>query len=294
MLSDTEFLSRFDAGTLEVGAVDHEAHIRLAWLCLREAPFPDALARLRRGLKRLTIAAGRPQRYHETITVAYARLVERQMREVGDVSWPEFCAHAPDLLAPGLGALHAIYRRGVLDTAEARTTFVPPDAWDAPTLDPDLQAYVGFQQTLDARPPSALEATADDETSETEAPTAEPVSVTAVLAVADVETSARWYTDVFGFDVAPFPERPPYRFALLSRAGAELMLRAAADPASIRPPEGWALYVRLAGGRIRDLHATLAERGEVLRPLQRMPHGDAEFDVRDPDGYVVVVAEWEG
>ena len=84
MLSDAEFLEQFDAGTLDLETFDHTAHFRAAWLCLREAPFRDALGRLRRGLKRLAISAGRPQRYHETITVAYARLIARQMRALGN------------------------------------------------------------------------------------------------------------------------------------------------------------------------------------------------------------------
>ena len=60
----------------------------------------------------------------------------------------------------------------------------------------------------------------------------------------------------------------------------------------MRPTPGWALYVRLSGGRIRELYASLSESCEIVRPLQRMPYHDVEFEVRDPDGYIVVVSEW--
>jgi uncharacterized glyoxalase superfamily protein PhnB len=295
MLSDAEFLQQFDAGTLDPASFDHEAHFRAAWLCLRVAPFRDAVGRLRRGLKRLAIAAGQPQRYHETITVAYARLIHRQMRFLGPTTWEEFRARSGDLFAPDLGALRALYAQDVLDAPEARRAFMPPPAWNIEPVERFLREFTAYQQELDRRAPSETAADEGGATSswlgaDRHAP--EPVCVTAVLAVADVEQSASWYGDVFGFDVAPFPQRPPYQFALLSRGGAELMLRAAPRVEDIHPTPGWSLYVRLSGGRIRELHASLAEAHEIVRPLQRMPYHDVEFEVRDPDGYIVVVSEW--
>lgn len=293
MLSDEDFLEQFDAGTLDLAAFDHEAHFRAAWLCLRAAPFRDALGRLRRGLKRLAISAGQPQRYHETITVAYARLIQRQMRSLGDPSWEEFKARSGELLAPQLGAVRALYDASVIDSPDARKTFVPPPAWNIEPVERFLREFTAYQEGLDARPTDAsLNDGAAAGWTGAERRAAEPVCVTAVLAVADVERSASWYGDAFGFDVAPFPQRPPYQFALLSRGGAELMVRAAADPESVRPAPGWALYVRLSGGRIRELYASLAEQCDIVRPLQRMPYHDVEFEVRDPDGYIVVVSEW--
>ena len=112
MLSDAEFLEQFDAGTLDLRTFDHEAHFRAAWLCLRAAPFRDAVGRLRRGLKRLAISAGQPQRYHETITVAYTRLIHRQMRLLNDPPWEEFKARSAELLAPDMAALRALYGAG--------------------------------------------------------------------------------------------------------------------------------------------------------------------------------------
>jgi hypothetical protein len=70
------------------------------------------------------------------------------------------------------------------------------------------------------------------------------------------------------------------------------MLRAAPTPVTARPSQGWALYVRLSGGRIRELYASLSESCEIVRTLQRMPYHDVEFEVRDLDGYIVVVSEW--
>ena len=291
MLSDAEFLEQFDAGTLDVTSFNHDAHFRAAWLCLRAAPPREALGRLRRGLKRLAISAGQPQRYHETITVAYTRLMHRQMRLLNDPPWEEFRARSADLLAPDLGALRALYGSTSLDTPEARKTFVPPPAWNIEPVERVLREFTAWQEDVDTRSPVDDPKPQAGGWSGAERRAAEPVCVTAVLAVADVERAARWYGHAFGFEVAPFPQRPPYQFALMSRGGAELMLRAA-DPAAVRPAPGWSLYVRLSGGRIRELYASLSGSCEIVRPLQRMPYQDVEFDVRDPDGYTVVVSEW--
>jgi uncharacterized glyoxalase superfamily protein PhnB len=293
MLSDAEFLEQFDAGTLDLATFNHESHLRAAWLCLRAAPFRDAVGRLRRGLKRLAIAAGHPQRYHETITVAYTRLIHRQMRLLNDPPWEEFKARSADLLSPDLAALRALYGEATLESPESRKTFVPPPAWNIEPVERFLREFTAWQEDLDARQPDeGRESPPAGGWTGAERRAAEPVCVTAVLAVADVERASKWYGHAFGFDVAPFPQRPPYQFALLSRGGAELMLRTAPDPESVRPAPGWALYVRLSGGRIRELYTSLSESCEIVRPLQRMPYHDVEFEVRDPDGYIVVVSEW--
>ena len=117
----------------------------------------------------------------------------------------------------------------------------------------------------------------------------QPQLAVPLLRVADVARSMAWYRDVLGFEVDPFPERPPYEFAILRRGPVEVMLRRASEG---RPPgwRGWDVYVRLSDG-LRELHAWLEPQGVVTRHLQRMFYGDAEFDVRDPDGYVLCFSQ---
>jgi uncharacterized glyoxalase superfamily protein PhnB len=286
-MTDQELLDAFDAGRLDPAGFPHAAHVRVAWLCLRDAPFEQALGRLRRGLKHLAIRAGQPHRYHETITAAYLRLIERQVQHVGATTWEEFARQSPDLLAPDMHVLHELYDRATLDSPEARGRFVQPASWNGPVLDRFLEAFARHQDEAEQRTRArGLPALADPDPY-----AAEPVSAMAVLNVSSVERAVAWYASTFGFDATPVPERPPYQLALLSRGGAELMLRAAADPATISPPPGWSLCVRLAGGRIRELHADLAARGDHVSGLREMPYGDLEFEVRDPDGYTLLVSE---
>jgi len=285
-MTDDEFLAAFDAGQLDPAAFRHRDHIRATWLCLRDVPFRDGVARLRRGLKQLTIRAGRPRRYHETITVAYARLIHQKMRQLGPHTWDEFEQQASELFHDGMGVLTQIYDRDTLESDEARQRFVPPASWNSPMVVRFLQDFVRYQAEADARSTSHRLPSMP----EPGLTAVEPVSAMAVFAVASVERSVAWYARVFGFDATPFPDRPPYTLALLTKGGAELMLRRATG--DIRPPEGWALCIRLSGG-IEALHQELTAAEDLVSPLRRMPYRDVEFEVRDPDGYVILVSEFD-
>jgi hypothetical protein len=74
-----------------------------------------------------------------------------------------------------------------------------------------------------------------------------------VLQVANVKTSLRWYVDVLGFTPVTFPKTPPYSFARLRRASAEIMLQCAdearAAGSSERKPDPEFLWSNLSQGR---------------------------------------------
>jgi uncharacterized glyoxalase superfamily protein PhnB len=113
-----------------------------------------------------------------------------------------------------------------------------------------------------------------------------------VLRVIDVGRSLAWYREVLGFVGDPFPDKAPYRFAILRHGSAELMLRAAAPQGPpVRASYDWDVYLRLEGEPMRDLCARLAARGVVTRRLERMPYGVAEFEITDPDGYTLCLAQ---
>lgn len=118
-----------------------------------------------------------------------------------------------------------------------------------------------------------------------------------VLQVADVAASAQWYRNALGFDADPFPDKPPYQFAILRYGNTELMLQRAAKPVSRNPaPYRWDVYLRLEGGRIRSLYRELSELlpvegGRIQRRLERMFYGLCEFEIVDLDDYTICLAE---
>lgn len=110
--------------------------------------------------------------------------------------------------------------------------------------------------------------------------------------VADVAGTARWYSEYLGFRSAgTFPSRAPYAYASLQRDGAEIMLLSLPGyqkpDLSARRPEGlWDAYVRMRG--VHALYDTVRGEAFVQMQLKQQPYGDWEFEVRDPNGYVLV------
>ena len=112
-----------------------------------------------------------------------------------------------------------------------------------------------------------------------------------LLRVTDVARSMEWYRGMLGFVGDPFPASPPYEFAVLRHGQVELMLRNGSPP--VRQPRqyDWDVYLRREGERFREVFAAFNARGIVTRRLERMPYGLAEFEITDPDGYVICLSQ---
>ena len=117
-------------------------------------------------------------------------------------------------------------------------------------------------------------------------------SVVPTFLVSDVARTARWYESALGFAVAGhFPEAEPFSYASLQLGGAEIMLLAfegyqKPDISHLRPEGLWDAYIRMTG--VRDLYQKCQNSEFIRKPLTKQPYGDWEFDVRDPNGYVLV------
>jgi hypothetical protein len=121
-MNDAEFLAALEDCTLPADAFRHRDHLRAAWLYPQRMPFGAALDRMRATLQRYAASLGRPDRYHETITVAYMSLVQAHRALHPADCWDDFVARNPELFAAGL--LTSYYDRATLDSPLARQVFV--------------------------------------------------------------------------------------------------------------------------------------------------------------------------
>jgi hypothetical protein len=127
-LTDVQFIERFEDCTLPAAWFHHRDHIRLAWLQIKAHGLLEGLERISRGIKRFAAAQGKAERYHETITWAYAILVnERIARANPEQSWSEFANLNPDLLDWHSSILRNYYRPETLSSDVSRMIFVMPD-----------------------------------------------------------------------------------------------------------------------------------------------------------------------
>ncbi|GMU08657.1 hypothetical protein [Corallococcus caeni] len=122
-MDDDVFLERFSRG--EVSGFAHRDHVRVVYLYTRKAGGEAAVALTRAGLRALTSRLGVPEKYHETVTVAWARLVSEQVEAAPGRDFAAFIDEHPRFLRKDL--LDDYYSREVLSGAEARSRFVEPD-----------------------------------------------------------------------------------------------------------------------------------------------------------------------
>lgn len=118
-------LAALDAGTLQPGDFSHRDHVGVTVAALRQGDFYDALARIARGLQRLTRNAGVPGKFNATVTFAFVSLIAQRLdKDCG--STESFLQSNSDLLTGN--PLDGIYPDGQADTALARRLPVLPVA----------------------------------------------------------------------------------------------------------------------------------------------------------------------
>jgi hypothetical protein len=122
-MTDEAFLARFEAGTLL--SFDHRDHLRVAFAYARRGGVEHAVDRARCGLRHFAAAHGEPDRYHETLTTAWARIIAHHALADTDRGFDAFLAAHPRLLRRDLLLGH--YSRERLFSPTARARFVEPD-----------------------------------------------------------------------------------------------------------------------------------------------------------------------
>ena len=83
-------------------------------------------------------------------------------------------------------------------------------------------------------------------------------------------------------------------FAIVYRDDIEIMLQRIEgyqkpDLYNLRSGGVWDAYIRITG--VKDLFDTVRDQLTITMPLRQQPYGDWEFEVKDPNGYVLVFSE---
>ena len=125
-MTDEAFARAFEAGAVTPAEFGHVAHVRVAWVYLHEADSAgEALVRMREGIRRFAAAAGASQKYHETITVLWIRLLEDVRAQGASGELADVLRVYPVLADKNLPLQY--YSPDRLFGDEARTGWVEPD-----------------------------------------------------------------------------------------------------------------------------------------------------------------------
>jgi hypothetical protein len=121
-LSDEEFIERYE--TYVLTEFTHEDHLRMAFAYARKGGAGAAVGGARR-IQGLAEKLGAPGKYHDTLTVAWARVVGHLAARSRASDFEEFLHDHPQLRDRNLMSAH--YTRGLLFSPAARAQFIEPD-----------------------------------------------------------------------------------------------------------------------------------------------------------------------
>ena len=123
-MTDVELTRALERG--EIKDFHHASHLHVAWVYLTESSSVQLAARrMRNTLRRFAAAAGKPEKYHETITLFWVHLLSRA-HAASSAERLEDIVHAnPQLLEKNFPLVY--YSPERLFSNEARTSWVEPD-----------------------------------------------------------------------------------------------------------------------------------------------------------------------
>lgn len=132
-MTDTELVRRFEDCTLPAELWTHRAHLRVAFVYLRDNNWETAVEKMRNGIKAYASARNVPDGpttgYNETTTVAFLHLVAAMMNAYGDTfpatDGESFCDIHPQLLNKHI--LRLFYSPAHRLHPQAKFEFVEPD-----------------------------------------------------------------------------------------------------------------------------------------------------------------------
>ena len=138
-MTDDELLRRFEDCSLPFDLWTHLAHVKVAYLYLRDNDFEKALAKMRRGVQAYNAAHAVPESdttgYNETTTRAMTQLLAATMAAYGAVlptpDADSFCDTHPQLLTKHV--LRLFYSPQRRMQPDAKTQFIEPDMTPLPT-----------------------------------------------------------------------------------------------------------------------------------------------------------------
>jgi hypothetical protein len=125
-VSNPDFSIRnFEAGDIDPDRFDHEAHVYVGWLYIREFPLAEALAKFDAALQRLVIKLGADGKYHTTLTWFFLLVIAERAQP--DQPWNVFKRRNADLLDDSKRLLSRYYSEDLLFSENARERFVLPN-----------------------------------------------------------------------------------------------------------------------------------------------------------------------
>ena len=131
-MTDVELTRAFERGEIANESFHHLSHLQVAWVYLSESSSLDeATSKMRRTLRGFTASAGKPEKYHETITRFWLHLLAGLRAVESNKTLKQVLQAHPRLLEKSFPL--AYYSPERLFSDKARTSWIEPDRKALPT-----------------------------------------------------------------------------------------------------------------------------------------------------------------
>ena len=125
-ITDIEMTRALERGEMPSAHFNHTSHLHVAWVYLTESSSPkEAAKKMRDTLRRFTAAAGKPEKYHETMTFFWVHLLAREQVVSRARGLEEVVRANPHLLEKNFPLVY--YSAERLFSDEARVSWMEPD-----------------------------------------------------------------------------------------------------------------------------------------------------------------------
>ena len=119
------FSDRFERQEIAAEDFGHREHVQAAFELLQKYDFIEATAQYAETIKSMATAAGAPQKFNVTITLAFMGLIAEKMMQAGsDSDFDSFYSSNPDLTGNALAPWYSAER---ISCDLSRKIFLMPD-----------------------------------------------------------------------------------------------------------------------------------------------------------------------
>lgn len=127
ILSDEEFVRQFQSLTLNPAWFTHVAHLRLAWIYIRNNSTEEAASKLCDQIAAFDQKFGSGNRFNHTVTTAFTKMIAFHQQLHPADNFQTFIIENPALIDSYRSLFEAHYSYDVFKTEEARFNYLEPD-----------------------------------------------------------------------------------------------------------------------------------------------------------------------
>ncbi len=126
-LSDGEFVTQFENLELDPTLFSHEAHLRLAWIYIKNHGLEEAVNKLCSGIKQFDEKFGDGTKFHVTLTVASTYVVNHFMEKSVSNNFQGLLQEFPRLRDNFMDLVYSHYSSRHLWNPQSRVQHFEPD-----------------------------------------------------------------------------------------------------------------------------------------------------------------------